>query len=193
MKYILIFSLLLTLFSCKETGLGNNYYYFTEYDARDIGSPYGAIVYKSNNKNIIENPFIYADVINCVSNNQYILALQRPNKELFYKLIKGDFEFWEKYPHKTKMDTLLKFPHGSIMLKDILGLMKKYENQSGKIADSIINNDSYYKKLLANKYNYWIIYAIKDSLIGPLNKEEFLQKRNEMKIPEYLQFSHVSK
>lgn len=187
MKYIIFFCLLIIFNGCKDAGLGNNYYHLGYYEGRDIGYPYGTIIYKSNDKNIIGKPFIYSDVVDFVTNKDYILVLQKPNKELFYKIIKDDLEFWKKYHAEAKTDTLLVFPHGTIMLKDLLELMKRNNNQSGNVTDSIFNNQSYYKKLFMYEYNYWIIQKVNDSLIGPLTKEEFLSKSKEMNISERLQ------
>ena len=187
MKYIVFFSLLIIFIGCKDAGLGNNYYHLGYYEGRDIGYPYGTIIYKSTDKNIIGKPCIYADVVDFVANKDYILVVQKPSKELFYKIIKDDLEFWKKYHAEAKTDTLLVFPHGTIMLKDLLEQMKRNDNQSGKITDSIFKNERYYKKLFMSEYNYWIIQKVNDSLIGPLTKEDFLFKSKELKISGRLQ------
>lgn len=57
---------------------------------------------------------------------------------------------------------------------------------SHAIADSLIHNDPYYKKIYSRKENYWIIINALDTLIGPLTKEEFLIKRKEYHVPDKL-------
>ncbi len=54
--------------------------------------------------------------------------------------------------------------------------------------DSLFKNNPYYKKIFANKVNYWIIEKFTDSLIGPLNKLEFDAKRESLGISDKLKF-----
>lgn len=56
-----------------------------------------------------------------------------------------------------------------------------------KTADSIVTHDPYYIKILSNKINFWIIVNKSHELIGPLTKEEYQLKRDELNIPSALE------
>ncbi|HCA08440.1 hypothetical protein [Chryseobacterium sp.] len=91
MKIILTLSLLLFLYSCNDgSNLGGDYYYLPIYEAEDIGYPYGTIVYKSKEKNHFDEVLIYSDIEKINYNNQFVIVLQKPNKELMLKRIKDD-------------------------------------------------------------------------------------------------------
>ncbi len=52
-----------------------------------------------------------------------------------------------------------------------------------KFADSIISHNTYHKELLTpKKINYYIIDKDKDSVLGPLTKEEFEKVKKEKSI-----------
>jgi hypothetical protein len=195
MKYTLMAIVIVFIISCRdEANLGYNYYYLSKYDAMDIGMPLGAIVYKSDNKNSFNNVIIYGDVLQCVSNSKYVLALQKPNKKSIYSEIRNSLVYWSKYYAETKKDssiTLPSYPNAQIKvnvsLKNVNYLQKMNINESDKVLDSLFKNNTVYQKQFKSDINYWIINILKDSLIGPLSKDEFIEKRNEMKIPDNLQ------
>lgn len=60
------------------------------YEAEDIGYPYGTIVYKSKEKNHFDEILIYSDIEKINYNNQFVIIVQKPNKELMLKRIKDD-------------------------------------------------------------------------------------------------------
>jgi len=60
----------------SDMDLGDGYYYMPEYEAKDIGFPDGAIVYKSFDKSVIEDIKIPATVIEAKNRGNYIIAIQ---------------------------------------------------------------------------------------------------------------------
>lgn len=65
----------------SDMDLGDGYYFLPEYEAKDIGFPDGAIVYKSFNKNVIEDIKIPATVIEAKNRGDYIIAIQIPQND----------------------------------------------------------------------------------------------------------------
>lgn len=64
----------LIVYSCDDESLGNGYYYLPEYEAIDLGFPYGAVVYKSSKKYIFNDIKIKGNVIEVNSNEDFIIA-----------------------------------------------------------------------------------------------------------------------
>ena len=182
LRIILCFLIVFSFCGCNNYHLVKDYYYLPIDEAIDIGYPYGGIIYKSDEQNSFKRIIVYGDVRKCVISTTYILVSQEPNKMLYLKLLNNELKGINTQYIKTQKDSLFEFPHGSMSIKMVSDLMNKNGNQADKIADSIIKNHSYYKKILSNKFVYWIICTSSDSLIGPLNKEEFLTKKNELSI-----------
>lgn len=187
MKFLLTFIILVGIHSCNTNNVGNDYYYLTIYKAMDVGYPYGSIVYKSKKENSFDKIIIYSDVISCVSNNKYFLVYQEPNKNLFNKFLTDELNFWNSYFIASKKDSSIEFAYHTFSLKSINSLIEKFNNQTEKIADSLIKNDHYYQKCFSNKFNYWIINTHADMLMGPFTKDEYLAKRKELYIPNNLE------
>lgn len=98
MKVIFLLFALTLLASCHNvTTVGNDYYYLPDHEAMDIGYPNGSIVYKSSAKNSFEKILVYSAIEKCISNDEYIIVLQKPNKQNMRNLIKEDFNFWNQY------------------------------------------------------------------------------------------------
>jgi hypothetical protein len=93
MKRALYFCLLLSLSSCDNENLGNNYYYLPDNEALAVGYPYGSVIYKSNKKNVFQKIIIPANVIKCDVDADHILVVQKPDKQLIEKQIKEDNGF----------------------------------------------------------------------------------------------------
>jgi len=55
-----------------------------------------------------------------------------------------------------------------------------------KIADSIVHSSSFQKEYNFEQTHYYIIRIVNNRLIGPMTKEEYLQKRKTLDIPENL-------
>ena len=184
MKKTVVLLTLFTLFSCNDgSDLGNKYYYLPNYEALDIGYAYGSLVYKSNNKNHFNNVLIYSEIERINYNDEYILAIQQPNKSLMIKRIKDDLNLWNNYYYENKKDSLVNLVHKKILLSEIHDLVgnKKIE-KINVVADSIFNNEPFYKKMNRNKYNYYIIQKSDDFVFGPLTLKEFEAIKKEKKI-----------
>lgn len=153
---------------------------------------------------IIQKTTIYQDVISKAFNEDFIIAKQKPNRRHYVPTLGLDlYTRYKSYMHYIQNPMILKeegyrelrgkIEWDSINYKTFFSRGASDKNSSKdiqiswSIADSLINNDPYYKKIFANEINYWIIYNPKDTLIGPLTKEEYIVKRKELKIPEDLQ------
>lgn len=91
-----------------DSDLGDDYYFVPEYEAIDVGSPLGAVVYKSEVKNSysIEDIKIPEKVLQAESRGNYIIAIQelktdtakkyfiidKKSDKIFKDLNKKDFE-----------------------------------------------------------------------------------------------------
>ena len=60
-----------------EQDLGDNYYFLPEYEAIDIGFPDGATVYKASQKYVFNDIKIQGNVVNAISNTDFIIVSQR--------------------------------------------------------------------------------------------------------------------
>ena len=94
------------------------------------------------------------------------MVCQEPNKELFFKQLVDNLKDFNSYFIKTKKDTVFKLLYGSVSTKNIYELMNQNGNQANKVADSLIKNEAYYKKMFTNKFNYWIICVANDSILA---------------------------
>jgi hypothetical protein len=175
MKKIGTFLTLFMLVSCNDgSDLGNKYYYLPDYEALDIGYAYGSMVYKSENKNHFNNVLIYSEIERINYNDKYILAIQKPNKSLIIKRIKDDLELWNNYYSENKKDSLVSLVHKKMLLSNIHKLVGSNKTEKLNItADSIFNNEIFYKKMFQNKSNYYIIQKANDSIFGPLTLKKF--------------------
>jgi hypothetical protein len=61
----------------NEQDLGDNYYYLPKYEAVDIGYPDGAIIYKSEQRNVFSDVKIQRTVISVNKNKDFIIAIQQ--------------------------------------------------------------------------------------------------------------------
>ena len=100
---------------------------------------------------------IYSEVTDYDYNDDYIIAVQRPDVDLHIMQI--EWEFLDNYT----------------------------ERRSNSIADSLVKNDPYYQKIFSRELNYWIISGKTDSLYGPYSKEEFLEARKVLGVPSSLE------
>ena len=100
---------------------------------------------------------IYSKVVDYAFNGNYIIVKQELNELLAYDVIG---------------ETL-----GSVY----------YDRKRGDfLLDSIKNNDPYFIKMRKNKINYYIIVKAQDSIHGPFTKEEYLQEKAKLNVPENL-------
>lgn len=108
---------------------------------------------------------IYSTVTGYAFNKDYIVVAQKPNYDIYKNEIAGRLrENTTKYSGKSP-DEITK---------------------SLAIADSILKNDPFHKKVFAHTINYWIISNKENNVYGPLTEDEYLQKRKELNVPEGL-------
>lgn len=117
---------------------------------------------KKSNLKYIKERNIYSTVIDYSFDEQFVLAIQKPNKRGHAIGIKFELE-------------------------DVYSV-----DESESIADSLISCDSYYQEIFSRELNYWIISHKDDSLFGPYSKEEYLLKRKELGVPEELRLRRIN-
>lgn len=77
--YQIILSILLLSCQWSNADLGDSYYYLDKYEAKDIGFPDGAIIYKSETKNLFKDVKISKEVVEVKHNDNFIFAKQLAN------------------------------------------------------------------------------------------------------------------
>jgi hypothetical protein len=200
MKYLMcVISFLVFLTSCnlgvESYKLSGNSFYKNE------GK--GDRMISSSNHSLYRTA-IYPDVIAYVFNDEFIIAKQRPDKLHWPQLLGLDLysrytahaeylkdpniferDAWRNLEGKIEFDTVnYKMFHerGASLEKSSEDIRIREE-----VVNFLISNDPYYKKIFSNDINYWIIYNPKDTLIGPLNKDEYLVQRKRLGVPDDLQ------
>ncbi|NQY29602.1 MAG: hypothetical protein HRT69_09025 [Flavobacteriaceae bacterium] len=167
-KLIFIGIIVFSIQSCQEGSsmekLGEGYSYY------DTGTIFKNILRRKEssypptdkfNLKYIKEENVYSKIISYSFNEKFILIIQEPNKRGHVVGIKFELE-------------------------DV------YSNEKSElIADSLINNDPYYQKVFSRELNYWIISHQEDSLYGPYSKQQYLKKREVLKIPEKLKLKDV--
>ena len=156
-----------------------------------------------NNHTIFGKHSIYGNVIRYACNDNFVLVEQMPNKGSYMIFLGSDLSTRYSMYHSYKADSTFLERNKTVYSKqDIKPDSNLYQLLSNKhvslnnskediatcedIADSILSNDPAYKKLFSLKKAYWIISFPKDQLDGPFTEEEFLQKRNELHVPDDL-------
>ena len=87
--------LIILIFEKDEENLGENYFYLTPFDAYDVGFPGGAIVYKSDMKDVFTDIKIRGNVINVKSDRDFIVAV-RNNDTINFEMKHGENTFSDK-------------------------------------------------------------------------------------------------
>ena len=183
-KKNLLLIVIICFVSCKDkTDLGSNFFYLPDYESIDIGYPYGTIVYKSKEKNKFEKVLVYADIVSINNSDSYIIVKQNPNKKLLLQNIIDDLDdikLWNNYYLESKKGGLVDLIYKK---KSIYDIHKLIENKDIEVvADSLFKNDSFFKNIFKNKYNYYIIRKSDNSVFGPLTLSEFESMKNKMSI-----------
>lgn len=180
-KYCL-FSILFLCLSCndKNSKISKNYNFF-------IDSGYGEIT----GENVIsQRANIYPNVIDFKFDEKFVIVKQVPNKEKYRISLGRDlYNIYLLYSYALVDGSLDHFKNSdSIIYSNFKSKGATINNEiedigiGQQIADSIINNDSFYKKIFSKDTNYWIIHIPNDSLIGPLNKLEFESTSKKLRI-----------
>ena len=157
--FILAFLLSILLFGC-EAGILNH--------TKELGNGYTYNNENSYIKSVISaKNSIYSDVVNYVYDIEFILAIQKPNKEVYRVFIASELRNNNRNQFIGNVE------------KDILESVRK--------ADSLIRYDSFYINIFARKINYWIISHKNNQEYGPFTEKEYLKKRAELGVPNNLQ------
>ena len=199
-KSLFVLSLILALTSCKSVfddyeDLGNGYTY------RNEGS-INRSIYPDNN---FKDSEILPTVIDYNNLDDYITAVQIPNKEMYDLYIGGDLSLrfcWYEWYLKDSVVVKKQFDDFTFKMikRDSLNhkLLNSYkmtcENSvkdqelSRHIADSLIKQGVIYSEHFLNDTNYWIIKKIDDLIIGPLTRKEFKNECKEMSINDKFRY-----
>ena len=141
---------------------------------------------------------IYPNIVDVVHDNRFILIKQLPSKQHHIDYMGFDiYNIYCSYSKYLNDSTQNKSWGGLVSDSTLYRIFKSrgasVNNESADIriyrsvADSLVTYGSFYKKVFVNDTNYWVIYSPTDTLIGPLTKEEYAAKRNELNIPDGLQ------
>lgn len=197
-KYLILVSLILffILNSCTGAGdvsedLGNGYTYFSEGSCSRITSNfiYKEGIYPNINKYSFDKNFIIIEqsptsknVIHFLSNElriKYGLLLYKKDS---LKMTKHVVKFMQS---KIWTDSIW---HKEISKEILPESNVKSFDKLYKIASKIIKEDPYFQEMFSRKVNYYIIDKKNEQVYGPLSKEKYLIKRNELKVSKTLIF-----
>jgi hypothetical protein len=168
MKKIILFLAIISMVSCKDKGLGADYFYLSSEEASDIGYPYGSIIYRSKDKYIYKDICVFADITRIKTVGETVLIEQRPNKTLLVKLIRDDITFWNQHFTKTRKDRLVKIAGEKIYLSDLQKIPKM-----DSAVNHIIHNSPKLSLMLKNGTNFYILDVENKTLSKPLSSQEF--------------------
>lgn len=168
LKFVLIsFGGILILNGCNENHsingdynkeLSGDYFYSEEaHDMKDILS------HLPNKKEI------YSTVLDYVYNSDFIIAIQQPNYDSYKSMV----AFYLR-------DNTLKY------LENSTDNIIKSEPELIAFSKAISITNLFLEIDFRNRNNYWIISHRNNIVYGPLTKKEYLQKREELKVPKGL-------
>ena len=99
------------------------------------------------------------------------------------KKIKDDLELWNNYYLENKKIVQLVWFIKECYFLEIHNLVgNNGKERLNAIADSIFNNEMFYKKIFKHKENYFIIQKANDSIFGQLTLSEFETLKRNKKI-----------
>ena len=153
-------------------------------------------------------PSIYGDIKACSFDDNYIIVKQKPNKASYINSLAekfmGDRTLLTKDSLECKPEEYEFYKHYIMINKDLMKVLfaKLSPNHSKSdietsriIADSMVENNQFYKSIFKNEINYWILshneinnkeYMPLSKIFGPYTKGEYLQKREELGVPKEL-------
>lgn len=147
--------------------------------------------------NLYTDTEIYSKVVDYKFNDKFIIAKQNPKISSYKKLVREDLrtrlmiydgflkERNDKDYEKTTTPNIVKSIKSDSLIYHRFkksGLKGNYYDKDlkiDKVVDSILKNDIFYKKILSNKINYWIINKLENTRFGPFTRIEF---ENELKL-----------
>lgn len=191
----LSFTVYLLLFALSSCGIFNR-------NHKDLGNDYSFNYDKCIvPRNLFTKTQIYQRIVKYNFNDKFIVIKQRPSKSKYKKMIADDlrirYSIYEGYlkEHNDKDYEKITTPYiiESIKADSLLyyklkkkGLKNDYGENDSKLtntaADSIIENNNFYKKIFISNVNYWIIDKIQNIRFGPFNEIEFENELKEKKI-----------
>ncbi|MBW7870752.1 MAG: hypothetical protein H3C39_06785 [Flavobacteriia bacterium] len=194
MKKIVIF-LLLDIFILNCQSDKERYYFLDDFTSVDIGYPYGTLIYKSNNNHwgykTFDTIVVYSDVDKYGENGSWIIAMQKPNRDLMLERIESSLRILYAY-HYENDSPVISFPHlvtdkqiSKLYKKDldsVFQLTKDSIKTYQEVAKKIFENEAFYQNIFKSQVNYYIINKKKDSIYGPMNEKRFLEFKKAKKI-----------
>lgn len=150
MKLIIIVIVAMLFLGCTdEMDLGNNYFYLPEYEAYDIGFPYGSIVYKSKKAFDFDSILVYADVVAIKTNKEFIIVKQKPNKKVFKKYVLDQIKGKLLNGDRKALEITL--------LNSSISFAKKTLRQDTASLDAFMGYESKYLLFQKSEFIYYII------------------------------------
>lgn len=194
MKKTVIFLLLgiLTL-NCQSDK--EEYYFYDKYDSMDYGDGRETFIYKSKNNHwgyiTYDTILIYSDVDKYGEDGSWIIAMQKPNRDLMLERIESGLKnlFTANYENDS---AVVRFPH-VLTDRQISNRYKRDLDSSyqltgdsiktyQEVAKELFENESLYQSMFKNPVNYYIIDKKKDSIYGPMDEKHFLKLKKANRI-----------
>ena len=166
----------------------------------------GSVYLRADN---IFKPSIYGDITACSYNDDYIILLQKPNKNNYIINIAEELmsfrELLSRDSTKCSSEEFEFYKQATLDNKELFKVLfvklspnhdEKDIEKSKLIADSLVENNLFYISIFKNEINYWIIshkeinlksYMPMSNVYGPFKREAYLQKREELGVPKELQ------
>jgi hypothetical protein len=153
-----------------------------------------------------DGDMVYADVVDHVYDSNFILIEQKPSFE-WYKYSLGfnlyfRFESFSEYLRQpdivnssswSRLKGKIEADTNNYKLFHAYGATEANSHQDSDIelwiADSLLRNDPYYKRIISAKQNFWIISVATNSLFGPFSNQDYFRKKRELKIPDGLKLN----
>lgn len=161
MIYIRTIIILLFLSSCKGVSFSDS--------SEALSGGYQFFHEGPDYEGILGAVNIYGKNVAYNYNSSFIIVKQVPAKELSKMMLTIDV--YREY---------------GIGVKTIESESDRAENE--RLADSIINADPYYQTLFSRDTNYWIIAHKLDSVYGPCSRNEYINIRKNIGVPDNLNF-----
>lgn len=159
MKNFAIAIIILLLYSCNLSDVTEDLPGGWVYISEGTGYAYIYLNQRLHDEKKIKNT-IFPNVAKYQFNEDYIIAMQRPNKKLSVQFI--------------AIDLRIKLMKGDTT--------EESYQKSFIIADSILDNNEYYKQIFSSVSNYWIVDIRKDTVYGPLTKKKYLTLKKRKNI-----------
>ena len=195
-KRLVAISMLFFITSCEPipyTHLGNDYVF----SSNNVSL---SMIFNTGNDYINR---IYPKVVDYRSNESYIIAKQIANKDAIISILASDisqrfndYNYYMKNPEK--FDSTFQGKRKRFIIADSLNYyyFLKFKEAAKQYSDSeaahIIAGDivdrkgTAFNKMIENKVSYWVLDLHNDSLMGPLNAEDFRKWVDGNPIPESL-------